>query len=377
MARRLVLLVLAVCLTVVLGGLPVGAAGPRVTGTSVETSFPLLLGFSIAAESDTEITDIRLHYRVDRRGFADVTSEAYIRFSPSRSVDVTWEWDMRRTGGLPPGTSVEYWWTVKDAHGGSVSTDPDTVRFDDDRYNWQSLVDGKVTLYWYQGGTSFAEDLMDTARGVLEWLAEDTGVHLLEPIELYVYANPADLRGSMIFPQEWTGGVAFTRHNRIAIGISPSNLGWGRRAIAHELTHLVVHQITLNPYGELPTWLDEGLAMRSEGPLEHQFQTFLDQATASDSLLSVRSLCSPFSALPTESYLSYAQSYSLVEYLLTTYGKNRMFQLLETLREGSTYDEALELVYGFDMEGLESRWRQYLAVPAGTVELMGVGSGTG
>ncbi len=130
----------------------------------------------------------------------------------------------------------------------------------------------------------------------MERLAEDTGAELEKPAKLYVYASADDLKGAMVYPQEWTGGVAFTGYDIMAIGIAPNNTSWGKGAIAHELTHLVIHQMTLNPYNDLPTWLDEGLAMRSEGLLNPEFSTSLSQAIAENSLISVQSLSSPFSA---------------------------------------------------------------------------------
>ncbi|MDH5696788.1 MAG: peptidase MA family metallohydrolase, partial [Dehalococcoidia bacterium] len=183
---------------------------------------------------------------------------------------------------------------------------------------------------------------------------------LVTPAKLYIYAKAEDLRGAMIYPQEWTGGVAFTRHGIMAIGIAPGNIDWGKSAIAHELTHLVIHQMTLNPYNDLPTWLDEGLAMRTEGMLGPEFTTYLSKAIAEDSLISVQSLSSPFSAFAGEAYLSYAQSYSLVEFLISSYGRGKMLELLNTFRQGSGYDAALERVYGFDMDGLDSLWRDYV-----------------
>jgi len=168
----------------------------------------------------------------------------------------------------------------------------------------------------------------------------------------------------MIYPQEWTGGVAFTRYSIIAIGIASDNLYWGKRAVVHELTHLVIHQMTLNPYNDLPTWLDEGLAMHTEGTLLPEFAACLNRAIAEDSLISVRSLSSPFSAYAEESYLSYAQSYSLVDFLISNHGQTKMLELLLTFRQGSSYDGALEKVYGFDMDGLDALWQNYVTVPA-------------
>jgi hypothetical protein len=217
-----------------------------------------------------------------------------------------------------------------------------------------------VTLYWYYGDDSFAQELMAAAQDALQRLAEDTGAELEKPAKLYIYASTTDLMGAMIDPQEWTGGVAYTRYGIMAIGISSNNINWGKRAIAHELTHLVIHQMTLTPYNSLPHWLDEGLAMRAEGELGTEFIAYLEEAIEEDSLISVQSLCSSFSADTEKAVLSYAESYSLVDFLVTNYGRDSMLELLNTFAEGSGYDAALEEIYGFDIDGLDSLWRDYI-----------------
>ncbi|MFC1958111.1 peptidase MA family metallohydrolase [Chloroflexota bacterium] len=337
----------------------------RVSGVSwtqsVEVDFPLALHFNLSAESVFDITDVRLHYTVDQESHAEVTSEVYVEFAPGTTIDVQWTWDMRKTGGLPPGAGLECWWTVEDINGDKIETAPLKVHFDDNRYSWRSLTEDNVTIYWYEGDSAFGGEIMRAAQQALARLEGKTGAYLKEPVKIFVYADSRDLQDAMVFPQEWTGGVAFTRYGVIAIGISPKNLSWGRGAIAHELTHLVIHQMIFNPYSGLPTWLDEGLAMSSEESISPVFGTSLVKAIAADNLISVRSLSSPFSAYAEESYLSYAQSYSLVDFLITGYGQSKMLELLNTFSEGSSYDAALEKVYGFDMDVLDILWREYVA----------------
>ena len=41
-----------------------------------------------------------------------------------------------------------------------------------------------------------------------------------------------------------------------------------------------------------------------------------------------------------------------------------MLELLLTFKQGSGYDAALEKVYGFDMDGLNTLWRSQLTQPA-------------
>ncbi len=362
MIKKVGILALVLCLLLVIltPGQVQAQSELAIVNSSAVAIFPYQLSFSLSARSSVNITDIRLCFTVDRVGFAEVVSEGYVEFTPATTVDVSWALEMVKIGGLPPGSTVAYWWRVEDASGERVESAPAQIRYDDARYSWRSLTEGKVTIYWYNGDDLFTQELMSAVQQALGRLAEDAGAYLERPAKLYIYASSDDLKGAMVYPQEWTGGVAYTRHGIMAIGIAPDSIEWGKTTIAHELTHLVIHQVTLNPYNDLPTWLDEGLAMYNEGLLDPGFVFYLVSAITDDSLISVQSLSSPFSAYAGEAYLSYAQSYSLVEYLITTYGQEKMLELLNTFREGSGYDEALEKVYGFDADGLDSLWRDYV-----------------
>jgi hypothetical protein len=327
--------------------------------SSAQPQFPAMLVFSLEARSAVNITDVRLHYIIERDSFARVVTEIKPVFTPAASVSVSWSWDMRQSGGLPPSSIVEYWWTLADSSGKRLTSTTQQVSFDDTRYSWRSLKQGNITLYWYSGDNAFASEIMTSAQQGLARVEKDTGAHLSQPVKVYIYASTQDLQGGMIFPQEWTGGAAYTPYNTIVIGIGQANLDWGKRSIVHELTHLVTYQMTRNPYSGLPNWLVEGLSMYSEGDLEAYYKPYLITSIAQNRLISVRSLASSFSTDPSQSYLAYAQSYSLVDFLVTTYGQPRMLELLNTFQQGSDYDAALLKVYGFDMDGLDSLWRAY------------------
>ena len=363
MIRRIALII-SVLLLFLIPSLVAAEDGITVIASDVEVDFPSQAVFTIEAESSADIVDIRLYYQVDRMNYAEVVSEGWANFTPVSKVEANWVWDMRNAS-LPPGAEVTYWWGIEDADGNRCETSPEIMYFDDGRYSWQSLTGtvpqgGELTIFWYEGSASFARELMDACEEGLARLTQDVGTYQARPIRIYIYASTSDLKGAMIFPQEWTGGVAFTAFSTIAIGVPPSELDWGKRALVHELTHLVIHQVTFSPYGQLPLWLDEGLAMYNEGELDPVFRSYLQEAILQDKLISVRSLCSPFSAYYGKACLSYAQSYSLVEYLLDNYGQDKMLDLLALLKQGSTYDEALTEVYGFDMDGLDARWRATL-----------------
>lgn len=327
------------------------------TDTSIR--FPVELIFHLEAESPAEITSARLLYRVHKMNYAPIISEGWAVFSPSTSIRVSWSWDMRRAS-LPPGAEITYWWVIEDSAGKTINSRPTRICFNDTRYEWQSLQEDNLTLFWYQGNEAFAEELLDACSQGLARLTDDIGARSQNPIRIYVYASAAEVREAMIFPQEWTGGVAFTEFGTVAIGISQENTEWGKRALVHELTHLVVHQATFSPYGRLPTWLDEGLAVYNEGAFNPTHRYWLEKAISDDRLISVRSLASPFSADPEKAYISYAQSRSLVAHLLNNYGQDSMLRLLELFKQGTTCDEALKAIYDLDMDKLEQDWQRSL-----------------
>jgi Peptidase MA superfamily len=363
MIRRIALITSAL-LWLLSPSLVTAEAAITVTVSEVTVSFPNKAVFTVQAESDVDIVDVRLCYRVDRMNYAEVVSEGWADFTPADRIEVSWLWDMTN-GSLPPGAEVTYWWMIEDGDGNRVETAPKVMHFDDSRFAWHNLTStalegGGMTLFWYTGDDSFGQALMGTCEEGLARLTQDIGAYPERPIKIYVYASSSDLKGAMVSSQEWTGGVAFMDFGIIAINIPPSELEWGRKALVHELTHLVVRQATFGPYGQLPLWLDEGLATYNEGELDPTLRSSLDEATSEGKLISVRSLCSPFSAYTEKARLSYAESYSLVEYLLANYGQDRMADLLALLKQGNTYDEALTAVYGFDMSGVDTNWRATL-----------------
>jgi len=360
--RFCLLVILAV---VLIAAFPLtGSADVDITVISSEaqSQFPGSIVFRLEAEAPANIVDIDLHYRVVKSTLVPATCRVDADFTSGQTVSASWTWNMLETGGLPPGTAVEYWWVMEDANGQQTQTSPASVVFDDLRFAWSTLSDGNVNILWYEGSVSFAQELMDTAHEALGRLADDIGVSLEQPVKLYIYASASDLRGALVYPQEWTGGVAFTGYSVIAIGISPGDMGWGKRATAHELGHIVIHQAVFGPFGDLPTWLDEGLAMDAEGDLRSDLADSLDRAIANDALFSVRSICSSFPTDAEEAALCYAESYGLVQYLLDQYGRDKLLELLGVFKTGSTYDNALLEVYGFDLDGLNALWRESLGL---------------
>ncbi len=366
MRKKFALLALVLVLLAMVSSPVLAQEGITVTADTYEYSFSEQIVFRLMAESSSEINEITLFYRV---GSATVTNSAYPEFSPARQVEAEHVWRLQR-GEIPPGSDIEYSWRIQDAAGNALETELVTFTYMDDRFTWQSLTEGKVVLYWYGADRAFGQRLLDSAVASLARLEENVGVELEKPVKIVVYQSEADMQealtsqGAIYEEQIITMGVVVAPDIVLLLGTHQDV----DVTIAHELTHVVVHLATDNPYTEIPAWLDEGLAMYNEGKLRSGNAQALEKGIRENRLLSVRSLTAP-TGNPAEVNLFYGEVYSVVDFLLKTYGKEKMSGLLEVFGEGSLADDALMKVYGFDQDELDAQWRESIgAPPRGEVE---------
>ena len=81
-------------------------------------------------------------------------------------------------------------------------------------------------------------------------------------------------------------------------------------------------------------------------------------------MFSVRSLSSATSgSIGSRVSLFYGQSWSLVDFLVNTFGEEKFAELFRSFKEGATTAEALEETYGFNQDGLENAWRESVGLP--------------
>jgi len=343
-------------------------ARPSVTGNEIRLNFPDSATLGATIIGDTEITSVVLEYGNEQQTCGEVIAKAFPPFTPGKTVDAEWTWEMRQSGSLPPGAQLWWRWRITDANGEETLTETKTATWLDDTHDWRSMSNGDyLRLHWYEGDQTFAIDLAKAAYNGLQFNEDNAGLKADAPIDIYIYASTEDLQEAILYEPAWTGGQAFPDQNIVILGISPTDLEWGRDTIVHELTHVLVGHLTFSCLGDVPTWLNEGLAVYSEGELDRGSQRQLDEAVRQDTLFPIRSLSSGFSEVPDKAYLSYNESYSVTKFLIETYGQDKMTSLLVALRDGMTIDEALQQTYGFNVEGLEDAWRGAIGAQPRTV----------
>lgn len=329
-----------------------------VTNNKVSFSFPETAAFSATLGADANITSVVLEYGNEQQTCGDVIAKAFPQFTPAKNIDVEWTWDMRQSGSLPPGASLWWRWRYTDDNGREYLSETQTAIWLDDKHKWQTITSDSLRLHWYEGNQAFAQDLLNAGLQGLARNAEQAGLIPDAPIDVYVYSSYQDLQDSILFEPSWTGGSAYAEYNIVIVGLAQDNKEYDRNVVIHELTHVLVGHFTFSCLNDLPSWLEEGLAVYSEGKLDSDSQIQFDEAVQNNDLLSVRSLSAGFSEEFSKATLSYSESFSLVKFLIETYGQEKMTQLLSALRDGNAIESALINIYGFDIDGLEDAWRQ-------------------
>lgn len=366
MVRPRQILLLCVILLAPLGRL---SAAPRadVTNNKVEFSFPETATFSADLSSAATITSVTLEYGDEQLTCGNVIARAFPKFDAGKTVSVEWTWDMRQSGSLLPGTIIWWHWRLVDETGAEFVSEKKTAVWLDDVHDWQTIASDFLRLHYYDLDAATAQDLLAAGEESLSRNEKQAGLKADAPIDIYVYASYQDLREAILYEPQWTGGQADAAHNIVIVGLSQFDHEYDRRVVIHELTHVLIGRFTFSCLSDMPSWLVEGLAVYSEGPLDDQSQAQLDKAVRNNDLLSVRSLSAGFSEEFDQATLSYAESYSLVKFLIERYGQEKMTSLLITLRNGKAVDDALLEVYGFDVDGLEDEWREAIGAAPRTV----------
>ena len=332
----------------------------QVISTDIENNFPSSLTFQITVQSEKPIEKIFFYYKF--QGSLSTQSQP-IDFESSTNVNASYTWD---TSGITnaPSTPIFYYWRIVDQDGNQLQTEEELTYYDDIRFDWQELKSSELILRWYEGDTEFGNRIFDVAQRSLAQMKEETNRELDFPLFIILYANEDDFKSWHYFVHDWVGGQAFPAFGVTTQIISPSaNQEWIEDVIPHEIAHLFFYQI-INAHANLwPAWLDEGFAQHyefspNESALEH-----VTQAAQNGDLIPLVLISGDFGSDPERVYLAYDESYSVVIYLLETWGEEGLQKLVKNFREGKNYRAAIEEAFGITWEEFEAGWITWLGVP--------------
>jgi hypothetical protein len=333
----------------------------------LQPEMPRRLLFTLeAASSEGDITSARLFFRPT--GSTVRTSEP-IQFDPASSVDLSHEWQMQQNG-IPPGTHVEYHWSLTDSASNTFETPRQTALALDPRFDWQTMEEERLAIHWYDGGQEWGRQMFETGQRALAQLEEELGTEVERQVRLVAYRSGEDFRGAFPPQQNWIGGQAFPSLGVTVQIIGAGDESWMETVLFHELSHLVFHQALEGSLASAPAWLDEGLAMYNE-PDSRDSERRVREAAEANMLLPFSHLQGNFGADGQVVGIAYAQSEMMVTYLIDDCGRDGFRTFIQNMVDNMTVDRALEAACGYDSQTLYNNWRQTLPnapAPAGESE---------
>jgi hypothetical protein len=252
---------------------------------------------------------------------------------------------------------------------------------------------GEHFLVYFTQNELVANDVLKKAEVYYRDIAIDLGYPRYSDfwtwdnrVKIYIYPDHDSYIKATSQP-DWSQGLADYKKKQI-ISYAWSK-GFVDSLLPHEITHLIFRDF-VGFKGQIPLWLDEGVAQWSEKNKRKQIEGIVKELYLNNALISledmmkldvrrlkdkekvyIRSIRTKEGQrgilfLSAENLVNtyYVQAVSLVEFLIDRYGADSFANFCRQLRDGKDLEEALKFAYPMSVRGmaeLEDKWREYIA----------------
>jgi len=233
---------------------------------------------------------------------------------------------------------------------------PDNLRthasgFEDPRFNWKAITDGNYTVHYY-GDIELAAAVISGTREGSDRLKFFVATFTRSPVDIFLYENSADLTKVLPATYPRLDGIDYLGaalvDERVLLVSGGVTLDVASTTV-YELTELIVRETSGST---IPNWLVDGLAAYTschgdEYPAALRYGIFTKRIM-------------PLGYKPDSAdgrLIQVGQSLSVVEFLISNYGEDRMARLLEAIKARGDIDLALEQAYGLSQSDLDHKWR--------------------
>jgi len=219
-----------------------------------------------------------------------------------------------------------------------------------------------VVMFTESRGT--AQDIQKIAEKFYPEVTRDLGYSTGRKIDIWFYRSQKEFNRAAGAPmQDWAVGYAYPLSARIVIRDPPDlenkrmNLS---RLVKHEITH-VIFGLCIGPNLKyVPRWFNEGVAMYEAEEWSYGQDWAMLTGTLSNSLIPLYELSEDFPPNKTRAQMAYAQSYSIITFMVKEYGIESLRECIHLIAEGRGINEAMAGAIGIDTLDLEGRWLKSL-----------------
>lgn len=224
-------------------------------------------------------------------------------------------------------------------------------------------------LVHHQDDSALAQEVKKESERYYRRIAEEIGFRRYSNFwtwdnrcKIFIYPTKASFIDATGQPQ-WSAGCA--DYAKRSISTYRDSEDFLKSLLPHEMTHLIFRDF-VGFKGEIPLWLDEGLAQFMEIEKREANRATVKKIVEEGRHIPIPTLTrmdvrgSDNTALVA---LFYAQASLLVGYLIEDFGADRFTDFCRQLRDGKSIDEALRFAYPGNfrsVEDLDQSWVEYV-----------------
>jgi hypothetical protein len=235
-----------------------------------------------------------------------------------------------------------------------------------ERGGWAVKKSDHFEVYYRHAPEYFVKSVIKEAEGIYRQTTYSLGFTRYkgwiasERVSIYVYDDPEDYARVTGLP--WSGASVSVAQRKIMT--FPAANGFFDSTLPHELGHIIFHDFV--GFGaDIPLWLEEGIAVYQERAGRLGADQTVKAALQNDTFISLNELgsmrLSP-SADPDLVKLVYAESASVVAFMIHHLENYRFVRLCRELKSGRRFNSALNKAYMRfkTVSDLEKAWKDAL-----------------
>ena len=229
-------------------------------------------------------------------------------------------------------------------------------------FEWYYIQSKHFDIYFYEDGQEIAEFTAEVAESAYVQLQRDFRFDIRERIVIIVYNSHNDWQQTNVvisYLEEGIGGVTELYKNRVVVPFEGSYEQF-RHVIHHELVHAVMNDLLYSGsvqsliVGEVtpaPLWFSEGLAEFQSVGWDTRIDMIVRDAVLNNYMPSLDVL---------QYYLVYQGGASVFRYIATTYGRDKIGEMLHKMRGKVAFENVLRSSVGVSSREFTDRWHRYL-----------------
>ena len=221
---------------------------------------------------------------------------------------------------------------------------------------------GECNMQIYDGEIAQISELVDLVKVEADKLYKKLGEVATRPFTIYITANMDDFNKQSNGPTpEWGIAIAKNNPDRIilkSLGIANISFPRMKEVIIHELNHIYMFRIP--QYRSIASWFKEGMAMQSANEFSLLHKIEISQAIWRKKTIPLLRLQNISHYTYDKVKLAYGQSAAAVEALEYYYGKKIIVNIIERMKNGYNFNDALKKESGENIIDFQIKFEIYL-----------------